>query len=485
MNPFFLLSLLFNLSFARGGFRTSINVSGVVNGSFAASARHLFADINVPFSEEEHLKRLEELAKDYMSNSDLENAIMSLNRRCSKISRVYSIGKSVLGVPLWVMEISDKPGKEEAEPAFKYIGNVHGDEPVGRELLILLANWLCDDYMKDPLATLIVNNVHLHILPSMNPDGFSLRRRGNANNIDLNRDFPDQFFHMNDDPGAHQPETKAIMRWLEEMHFTASASLHGGALVANYPWDGTENKKKYYYGCPDDETFKHMASIYSHSHHNMSLSEEFPGGITNGAYWYPIYGGMQDWNYLHAGCFELTLEISDDKWPNASELPTLFEYNKMSMLNLVASLVKTGIHGRIFSSDEGRPLPASIAIKGINSTIHAREMLADYHRLLVPEGKYEVVATMPGYKSRSTRIVLGEEAMTVDFVMDPVITTTNSFLQRGWNCSLQVLNNGSISQLPVNLIWILGEKTFKESIGNNLSTFQGRGEVFLFLIFLL
>ncbi|XP_019258650.1 PREDICTED: carboxypeptidase SOL1 isoform X1 [Nicotiana attenuata] len=435
-----LFSSLFHLTFARGGFRSSTNLSGIVNSSSAASARHLFADINVPFTEEQHLKRLEELAKDYMSNSDLENAIMSLNRRCSKISRVYSIGKSVLGVPLWVMEISDKPGKEEAEPAFKYIGNVHGDEPVGRELLILLANWLCDNYMKDPLATLIVDNVHLHILPSMNPDGFSLRRRGNANNIDLNRDFPDQFFPINDDPGAHQPETKAIMRWLEEMHFTASASLHGGALVANYPWDGTENKRKYYYGCPDDETFRHMASIYSHSHHNMSLSEEFPGGITNGAYWYPIYGGMQDWNYLHAGCFELTLEISDDKWPNARELPTLFEYNKMSMLNLVASLVKTGIHGRIFSSDEGRPLPALIAIKGINSTIHAREALADYHRLLAPGGNYEVVATMPGYKSRSTRIMLGEEAMTVDFVMDPVITPTNSFLQRGWSCSLPGLH---------------------------------------------
>ncbi|KAF7821705.1 Carboxypeptidase SOL1 [Senna tora] len=42
------------------------------------------------------------------------------------------------------------------------------------------------------VATLIVENIHLHILPSLNPDGFSLRRRGNANNIDLNRDFPDQ-----------------------------------------------------------------------------------------------------------------------------------------------------------------------------------------------------------------------------------------------------------------------------------------------------
>lgn len=41
-------------------------------------------------------------------------------------------------------------------------------------------------------ATLIIDNVHLHILPSMNPDGYSLRTRGNANKIDLNRDFPDQ-----------------------------------------------------------------------------------------------------------------------------------------------------------------------------------------------------------------------------------------------------------------------------------------------------
>jgi len=74
----------------------------------------------------------------------------------------------------------------------QFIGNVHGDEPVGREVLMHLANWLCNNYLKDPLATLIVENMHLHILPTMNPDGFALRWRGNANNIDLNRDFPDQ-----------------------------------------------------------------------------------------------------------------------------------------------------------------------------------------------------------------------------------------------------------------------------------------------------
>ncbi|CAI9771409.1 unnamed protein product [Fraxinus pennsylvanica] len=453
-------SSVFLSSYARGGLHQS-NHSGYVDNNYGGSIRRLYAEKNFLVSEEEHFQKLEKLAQGYMSNSDLEKAIKAFNGRCSNISRIYSIGESVLGVPLWVMEISDRPGEKEAEPAFKFIGNVHGDEPLGRELLLLLANWICDNYMKDQLATLIVDNIHLHILPSMNPDGYSLRKRGNANNIDLNRDFPDQFFPMNDDLDSRQPETKAIMNWLEEIHFTASASLHGGALVANYPWDGTEDRKKNYYACPDDETFRFLASVYSKSHHNMSLSKEFPKGITNGAFWYPIYGGMQDWNYIHHGCFELTLEISDNKWPHASELPTLWEYNKMSMLNLVASLVKTGIHGRIVSSDRGRPLPATITIRGINYTIPASKPFADYHRLLAPREKYEVIATMPGYRSKSACIVLGEAAMTIDFVLDPETTHPGSQLIVDSDCyfenktSLKVLELLPRAHLELSIVLIL------------------------------
>ncbi|WVY98575.1 hypothetical protein V8G54_030726 [Vigna mungo] len=311
-----------------------------------------------------------------------------------------SIGNSVNGFPLLVIEISDKPGEEETKPAFKYIGNVHGDEPVGRELLINLANWLCDNYLKDPLAKLIVENVHLHLLPSMNPDGFSLRKRGNANNIDLNRDFPDQ--------DSRQPETRAIMNWLRDIRFTASATLHGGALVANYPWDGSEDKRTKYYGCPDDDAFRFMASIYSHSHYNMSSSKEFLSGITNGAAWYPLYGGMQDWNYIHAGCFELTLEISDNKWPNATE---------------------TGVHGRIYSSVDGKPLPGSI------TQVTAGKTLGDYHRFLAPRDKYEVVAAMIGYKSKNTTIWLDDGPVTLDFVLDPEVSSIKeSVLQNVYDC---------------------------------------------------
>ncbi|WVZ82597.1 hypothetical protein U9M48_029846 [Paspalum notatum var. saurae] len=390
----------------------------------------------------------EEMARGYMSNAELETAIHAFGSRCSNISRVYSIGKSVNHFPLWVIEISDKPREREAEPAFKFIGNVHGDEPVGREVLMRLANWLCDNYLKDPLATLIVENIHLHILPAMNPDGFTLRWRGNANNIDLNRDFPDQFFSVNNDVNHRQPETKAIMDWVKQEHFTASASLHGGALVANYPWDGTRDTGKRYYGCPDDKIFKHMASVYSQSHYNMSLSKEFEGGITNGAFWYPIYGGMQDWNYIHGGCFELTLEISDTKWPKAAELPVIWEHNRMSMLNLLASLIKSGVHGRIFAADTGRPIPGSVMIMGIDSKVSAGRTFGDYHRIVAP-----VVASMRGFRSKSTRIVLEQDqAVSLDFILDPDGTREQMKLpQNDWGCHC---NNHKLFHIHESHLWM-------------------------------
>ncbi|KAI3930373.1 hypothetical protein MKX01_003401 [Papaver californicum] len=416
-----------DLVIARGG---EFNHSGSIDHSHVSYSygRHLFGE--TPPSVD--------ISHGYMSNTELEKAMKHFAHKCSSISRLYSIGKSVNGVNLWVLEISDNPGIQEPEPAFKFIGNVHGDEPVGRELLMLLANWLCDNYMTDPLATLIIKNVHLHILPTMNPDGFSLRKRGNANNIDLNRDFPDQFFAVNNDLGLRQPETKAIMNWLKEIHFTASATLHGGALVANFPWDGSENQKKVYYSCPDDTTFRHMASVYSRSHYNMSLSKEFHEGITNGAAWYPIYGGMQDWNYIHAGCFELTLEISENKWPNSTELLILWEYNRMSMLNLVASLVKTGVHGRILSTECGQPLPASVIIKGINYTVKAGDVFGDYHRLLAPGEHYEVTVAMPGYISKTTHILVEDEAMSLDFLLDPEGLQKQKQVRAGCSSSYQV-----------------------------------------------
>ena len=66
-----------------------------------------------------------------------------------------------------------------------------------------------------------------------------------------------------------------------------------GALLANFPWDGNEDGQATYAACPDDAAFRHLALTYAQAHKKMNRSKEFPGGITNGAAWYPVWGGMQ------------------------------------------------------------------------------------------------------------------------------------------------------------------------------------------------
>lgn len=103
---------------------------------------------------------------------------------------------------------------------------------------------------------------------------------------------------------------------------------------------------------------------------------------------------MQDWNYMAAGCFELTLEVGCSKFPKEPELPSFWNANREPLVKYIEQ-VHRGIHGFIKSSI-GTPI-ANAAIR-LNDVKHVTYSSAygDYWKLALP-GKYNITVDAPGF----------------------------------------------------------------------------------------
>ncbi len=402
----------------------AISIDNVTHDSVFAYANtrgfYLFLDMGIPFSVLDHpgevdfdlnMKGWEDLKQkdltdtwDFYPTYEAYVALMyEFEQDFPGLVEIVNIGQTVMGRDLLFAKISPQPKTQRPVPQFMYTSTMHGDETAGFVLSLRLIHHLVSNYGEDQAITQLMDNVEIWICPNENPDGtytndnssVSGATRGNANGVDLNRNYPNP---VNDPWHDQQPETTAMISFTDTMNFIMSANMHGGIELVNFPFDSwTSSQNKH----ADHDWWEFVMYEYVDTAHVYSPSGYMTGmgdGVTHGGDWYVIYGSRQDYFNYYKSCREFTLELSNQKLLDPQLLPDHWEYNYRSLINYIRQSTY-GVHGIVYDNENGEPLPAVISIPGYdvkNSEVHTSMPHGNYNRPL-PEGTYDMRFSSNGY----------------------------------------------------------------------------------------
>ena len=348
-------------------------------------------------------------------------------------------------------------GSGAGKPKFLYTSTIHGDETTGWMLMLRFIDYLLENPTLPECAN-ILENVDLYIGPNTNPDGtyhggnstVTGATRYNANGVDMNRNYADPHGGAHPDGEAYQQETLWFMDLAQNNNFVMGANYHGGAEVMNYPWDNTYTLHS------DDAWYQLISHEYANLCHQVSSSymTDYNNGITNGAQWYMIGGGRQDYMNGYAECRELTIECSNTKCPSASQMPNFWNINKNSIFAFVNQCLY-GIHGTVVDATSKAPIGgATVTLVGHDdqyATVSTQLPGGDFHRP-VKGGTYNVRITKNGYEPYETQVTVADgetvnieaqlvalEGIVADFMVDVTAVAVGGsvhFTDNSWGAQL-------------------------------------------------
>ena len=129
------------------------------------------------------------------------------------------VGASVKGQSIEACQLNGS--NPDAENTLLVIGTIHGDEPDGKRVIEELA------------SSAAPADTNIWIIGDGNPDGSKLATRKNANEVDINRNFPikwvasDSTARTYSGPSpASEPETGALMNAVETINPTRVVVFH-------------------------------------------------------------------------------------------------------------------------------------------------------------------------------------------------------------------------------------------------------------------
>ena len=396
----------------------------------------------------------------YPTYADYASQMSDFATENSSIAELVDIGNTNNGKDLLFIRLSNNVGTHVQEPRLMLTSSMHGDEIAGYPMMLSLIDFLIEVY-NDPAHASgrhaeiknLIDNSEIWINPMANPDGtfygsngytsVSGARRANANNIDLNRNYPDPRVGLHPDGEVYQIETTAFMAFADNYHFVISANFHGGTEVFNYPWDTWSVAQGRHV---DDDWFINVGGEYASHAQADSPNGYFDAnydsnansilgftGVTHGATWYQVAGGRQDYMTHDKHCRESTIELSNTKIIPANEIETHWDSNKDALIDYLKQGTY-GFTGLVKDANTLNPIHAKITIVGHDDTrgswVETELPIGDYYRP-IQAGTYDILFEADCYQSftLTNQIITDLQTVTLsDIFLTPVAPSVPSSL---------------------------------------------------------
>ncbi len=382
------------------------------------------------------------------------------------LCQIINIGTSVNGRAILFARLTSGISVGHDRPKVLFSSTMHGDETAGYVILLRLINHILSGYASDTRLTNMLDAAEIWINPLANPDGTYFGGNGtvwaatryNANNVDLNRNFPDPVAGDHPDGFSWQPETQAFMNFASLHKFVLGANFHGGEEVVSYPWDDRAAPHA------DANWWVYISRKYADEVHKNSpiysgYMRAFNNGITNGYAWYGVYGGRQDYMNFYHHCRELTIELSLDWIVPELLLETLWNYNRSSLLGFIEN-VYFGLRGKIYDGETSAPMVAEVFIPSHDnsqSQVYSGAPYGSYYRPLY-QGVYGINVNASGFYTGTFDAEIHNESILTKNIALPRVCVVDKYITSNLN-----VNNGYYAYKTTQNIFALSE------VGNSAS----------------
>ncbi len=336
-------------------------------------------------------------------------------------SRMERIGRSHQGRPIVALAVGRELATEERRPSLLLNAAHHGDEPLSTAIVLDAARALL--HPTTPEGRRRLEELVVYLVPLVNPDGShaffeeSTRvgrkngadldgdgRRGPAEGVDLNRNYPFHWgaqgerasrseprsMYYRGPAAGSEPETRAMIALADRERFAASLSYHTGAVALLAPYTNRARNPE------PNEAWAVAEEVVGRT--PLHPQDREMTVIRN---LYPVDGTDQDWHRHAHGTVALLAESGLWTPVKPEARKAALDAMRHTWQALADRLLDGPSVGGYVTDADGRPVHAEVRIEeqrlraGERWTTRCRD--GRYDRLLPREGAYTVVVKAPGH----------------------------------------------------------------------------------------